>query len=167
MEIELVDPKDLAHFKAIAEAYWNEMMPKSPMLQDPDRKEANFQYCFAWDGGNRHPHWALVNGEPVGFMAFEVNTRERRAAIHDFYIRPSSRRQGYGTAMVAWLLAELDAHGVEQIDLNVRQDNPPSLAFFWQAQGFGIAGYRLRQLRNPEMGTEMRQRESSRPGGGQ
>ena len=112
VEIKQVDATDLTRFKEIAEAYWHELMPKSPMLKDPDRKEANFQYCFAWDGGNRHPYWALVHDEPVGFMTFEANTREKRAAIHDFFIRPLSRRKGYGTAMVAWLLAELDTYGV-------------------------------------------------------
>ena len=50
--------------------------------------------------------------------------------------------------MVHWLLSKCDDLGIEQIDLNVRRDNPDALAF-WQAQGFGIAGYRLRQLRDP------------------
>ena len=50
MEIEQVAPEELSIFREVAEAYWHEMMPKSPMLQDADRKEANFQYCFAWDG---------------------------------------------------------------------------------------------------------------------
>ncbi len=160
MEINLVAPKDRAQFRVLAEAYWHEMMPKSPVLQDPDRMEANFQYCFSWDGGNRHPHWALVQDEPIGFMAFEVNGREKRAAVHDFYICPESRRQGYGTAMVAWLMAHFDTHGIEQIDLNARRDNPASLTF-WQSQGFGIAGYRLRQLRDPESGTAFKQVLSS------
>jgi ribosomal protein S18 acetylase RimI-like enzyme len=56
-----------------------------------------------------------------------------------------------GMAMAAWLFSHLDDLGVEQIDLDVRRDNPLALAF-WQAQGFGIAGYRLRQYRDPESG---------------
>ena len=127
MEIKQVDPEDRAPFRELVEAYWRELMPQSPALLDPDRNEANFQYCFAWDGGDRHPYWALVDDQPVGFMAFEVNGREKRAAVHDFYIRPPARRRGYGGAMVAWLLAHLDSHGVEQIDLNVRRDNAAAL----------------------------------------
>ncbi len=72
--------------------------------------------------------------------------------VNDFYVLPEARRQGYGRAMVQWLLAHLDSLGVEQIDLDVRRDNPDALAF-WQAQGFGIALYRLRQYRDPESGT--------------
>ena len=42
--------------------------------------------------------------------------------------------------------------GIRQLDLNVRRDNPNALSF-WEAQGFGIAGYRLRMYRDPETGT--------------
>ena len=42
--------------------------------------------------------------------------------------------------------------GVELIECNVRRDNPQALAF-WEAQGFRIALYRLRQYRDPKRGT--------------
>ncbi|MBN1811000.1 MAG: GNAT family N-acetyltransferase, partial [Anaerolineae bacterium] len=87
-----------------------------------------------------------------GFVSLEVFTAQKRVFVGNFYIIPEERRKGYGTAMVAWLLSRLDSIGVEQIDLNVRRDNPAALAF-WQAQGFGIAGYRLRMYRDPESGT--------------
>jgi ribosomal protein S18 acetylase RimI-like enzyme len=54
--------------------------------------------------------------------------------------------------MGRWLLSHLDRLGVEQIDLNVRHDSPAALAF-WEAQGFGIAVYRMRQYRDPKTGT--------------
>jgi len=41
---------------------------------------------------------------------------------------------------------------VERVDLDVRRDNPQALAF-WQAQGFGIAAYRMRIYRDPDSGT--------------
>ncbi|MBV7330555.1 hypothetical protein KFU94_20385 [Chloroflexi bacterium TSY] len=41
--------------------------------------------------------------------------------------------------------------GIEQIELNVRRDNPEALAF-WQAQGFRIALYQMRQYRDPQTG---------------
>lgn len=43
---------------------------------------------------------------------------------------------------------------IEQID-HVRRDTPAALAF-WQAQGFGIASYRLRQYRDPQRGVACR-----------
>ena len=160
MKIEKVDLQDLPHFKSMAEAYWQELMPQALVLQDPERREAHFQDNFAWDDGNRHPHWALVNNRPIGFMSFEVYEETKRAVVDDFYVDPQYRRKGYGSAMVKWLFSHLDNRGIEQIDLNVRRDNPKALAF-WQAQGFGIAGYRLRQLRDPRSRTAFKEVLSS------
>jgi ribosomal protein S18 acetylase RimI-like enzyme len=42
-----------------------------------------------------------------------------------------------------------DDLGVEAIDLHVRRDNPAALQF-WQAQGFMIGHYQLKQYRDPE-----------------
>jgi ribosomal protein S18 acetylase RimI-like enzyme len=150
--IEKVDLKDLAHFRQMVKAYWQELMPKSNVVNDPDQWEAYFQKEFAWNGRNNHPHWATVADERIGFMTFEVVGNQKQAIINNFYIIPDKRRQGYGQVMVQWLFSHFDNLGIEQIDLNVRRDNPAALAF-WQAQGFGIAGYRLRQYRDPKSGT--------------
>jgi ribosomal protein S18 acetylase RimI-like enzyme len=150
--IQKVDPKDLPQFRQMVKAYWQELMPKSNVVNDPERWEAYFQEEFTWAGGNNHPHWATVGDERIGFMTFEVADEEKKAMINNFYVAPDKRCHGYGRAMVRWLFTHLDALGVEQIDLNVRRDNPAALAF-WQAQGFGIAGYRLRQYRDPKTGT--------------
>jgi ribosomal-protein-alanine N-acetyltransferase len=152
VRIEPVDLKDKARFRELAEAYWRELMPKSVVLQDAEWREAYFREEFAWDGGDRHPYWALVDGRPVGFVSFEVSEGQKHAFIDNFCVVPEERRKGYGRDLVAWLFSHLDSLGVERIDLNVRRDNPTALAF-WQAQGFGIAGYRLRQYRDPESGT--------------
>jgi ribosomal protein S18 acetylase RimI-like enzyme len=133
-------------------AYWQELMPKADVVNDPTLWEAYFQAEFTWNGGNNHPHWAIDGGDKVGFMTFELSENRKRAIINNFYVVLEKRRYGYGKAMVAWLFAHFDSLGVEQIDLNVRRDNPTALAF-WQAQGFGIAGYRIRQYRNPKTGT--------------
>ena len=152
MTLEKVDVQDLAAFRQMVEAYWQELMPKANVIKDPEQREAYFQERFAWDGGNRHPHWAVAEGRRIGFIMFEVAGDQKRAWVEDFYVLPEVRRKGYGTAIVQWLSTHLDSLGVEQIDLNVRRDNPGALDF-WQAQGFGIALYRLRQYRNPESGT--------------
>jgi ribosomal protein S18 acetylase RimI-like enzyme len=46
------------------------------------------------------------------------------------------------------LYAQLDPLGITQVDLNMRRDTPQALAF-WQAVGFRIGSYRLRQYRDP------------------
>ena len=152
LSIEKVDMEDLARFRKMVEAYWQELMPQASVLRDPGQREAYFQEQFAWEGGNNHPYWAMVDDCRVGFVAFEVSEEQKRAKVNNFYVVPEKRRQGYGTAMVQWLFSYLDGLGVERIDLDVRRDNPKALSF-WQAQGFGVAGYRLRQYRDPESGT--------------
>jgi ribosomal protein S18 acetylase RimI-like enzyme len=152
VRIERVEGHDIAQFRRMVEAYWQELMSKASVVKDPGRRKAYFQERFGWDGGNNHPHWAIEEGGPIGFMVFEVSAEQKRAMVNDFYVLPEARRRGYGRAMVRWLLAHLDSLGVEQIDLDVRRDNPDALAF-WQAQGFRIALYRLRQYRDPKTGT--------------
>ena len=88
----------------------------------------------------------------MGFFAYDLSEDSKSVFIGNFYVVPRERRKGHGTAMVQWLFSHLDGLGVERIDLHVRRDNPGALAF-WQAQGFGVADYRMRQYRDPERGT--------------
>ena len=81
-----------------------------------------------------------------------MDAAKQSASIDDFYVVPDARRRGYGTAIVQAVYAQLDTHGVTLVELNVRRDNPQSLAF-WEAQGFRIALYRMRQYRDPKSGT--------------
>lgn len=152
LQVEKVEIKYIDQFRQMVEAYWQELMPKASVIKDADKREAYFQEQFAWDGGNNHPYWAIIENRPIGFVTFELSGDHKQAVVNNFYIIPEERHQGYGTTIVRWLFTYLDSHGVEQIDLNVRRDNPSALAF-WQAQGFSIAGYRLRQYRDPKSGT--------------
>ncbi len=54
--------------------------------------------------------------------------------------------------MSGWMFEYFDEMGIRQLDLNVRRGNPNALSF-WEAQGFGIAGYSLRMYRDTETGT--------------
>jgi ribosomal protein S18 acetylase RimI-like enzyme len=152
MYLEKVPLTDIRDFRRIVEAYWQEVMPQSDVVKNPDRREAYFRECFTWAGGNRHPYWAVADGRSVGFVAYAVDAAKQSASIDDFYVVPEARRQGYGAAMVQALYAQLDMLGVALVELNVRRDNPHALAF-WEAQGFRIALYRMRQYRDPKSGT--------------
>ncbi|MBN1814970.1 MAG: GNAT family N-acetyltransferase [Anaerolineae bacterium] len=142
--IERVDAQDIARFREIVAAYWQELMPQSDVVNDLKRWEVCFREQFD------QPYWMLEDGEPVGLVALGVVGKQAR--VNEFYIVPEKRRLGYGTVLVKWLFAYLDSLGVGQIDLDVRRDNPAALAF-WEAQGFGLAGYRLRMYRDPKSGT--------------
>ena len=144
----LVDKSEIPQFRLMVEAYWQEMMPKAASLQTPEARDAYFAREFTWAGGNDHPYWAIADDTYVGFIAFEVELTSKFACINNFYIVPEARRKGNGSALMQWIFTHLDSLGIEQIDLNVRRDNPHALAF-WQSQGFGIAKYHLRQYRDP------------------
>ena len=146
MQLVPVEPSERDALLRVALAYWNELMPKASVLDDP---AAYFESRFKWQGTIKRPHWSMLQTERIGFVSFSL--KPPRADILDFYILPAHRRRGYGTQLLNCTLAHFDAHQIERIDLNVRRDNPHALAF-WQANGFGVALYRMRQYRNPATG---------------
>ena len=148
MRIENVKTADIKTFKWLVEEYWRELMPKSTAMQSPETFDVQFRSTFEGKREDRLLHIAFEGDQSVGLFLFQIASDQHQASILEFYVRPQNRRKGVGSAMVHWLLSKCDDLGIEQIDLNVRRDNPDALAF-WQAQGFGIAGYRLRQLRDP------------------
>lgn len=150
-QLELVQPAEQERFRQIAEAYWQELMPHADVLQSAEQRERYFQEEFTWTGGNQHPHWGSVDGHLIGFVSFSVEQERKTAYIDDFYILPEARRQGNGTALLQALYRHFDEIGVECVELSVRRDNPRGLAF-WEAQGFRIGSYRMRQYRDPKTG---------------
>ena len=152
VSLERVSSPDIADFQDMVEAYWQELMPHASVIQDIEERQAYFYQRFTWKGGNRHPFWAIAAGRKVGFVSFEVSPENKSASVEDFFVIADERRKGYGSAIVQALYDYLDKLGIELIELNVRRDNPNALAF-WEAQGFRIASYRLRQYRDPKTGT--------------
>jgi ribosomal protein S18 acetylase RimI-like enzyme len=152
LRLEMIDLADLAEFRRGAEVYWQEIMPHAGVVKDAAQREAYFQARFTWQGGNRHPYWAVTAGRRIGFVSFSLDEAHATACIEDFYVRVEARRQGYGRLMVQALARLFDERAIELVELNVRRDNPTALAF-WKAQGFGVASYRLRQYRDPKTGT--------------
>ena len=154
MHIEPVQLKDINLFHNIVLSYWQETMPQAAVVTDPEKRDIYFRSRFSWHNGSSVPYWAMDGTRHIGFVMFDVNTVQSIAVIHDFYVIPSARRRGHGAEMVQVVLRYFDSLDIEQIDLNVRRDNPHALNF-WQNQGFGIAGYRLRQYRDPKTGETM------------
>ena len=53
--------------------------------------------------------------------------------------------------MVKAIFSKMNQLGMTLVELTVRRDTPEALAF-WEAQGFRVALYRLRQYRDPVQG---------------
>lgn len=160
LHIEHVPLEQRETFFQMAVNYWQDLTPDVAFLKSQEATQACFDDTFTWAGGNRHPYWAWANTEPIGFISIELehqsNTVDGKMAyVHDFYIASQHRRKGYGSALVRWLFSHLDQLNIERLDLNVRRDTPDALAF-WQAQGFGIAGYSMRMYRNPKTRTALK-----------
>jgi ribosomal protein S18 acetylase RimI-like enzyme len=151
VNLEIVSSAEISDFLQLVEAYWQALMPHAPVVKDGEHRQAYFRERFTWAGGNRHPYWAVVDGRKVGFVSFTVSVVSRSARVEDFYISPTERRKGYGSALVRALYTHFDRLDIELIELNVRRDNPKAL-LFWEAQGFRIALHCLRQYRDPKTG---------------
>lgn len=151
VQLQPIQPTEQARFRQVVEAYWQEIMPHADIVRDAEQAARYFQEHFPLDRNDYWVQWALGAGEPVGFVAATLEAVRKKAMIEDFYVLPAERRHGYGTAIMHALYRQLDALGIELIELHVRRDTPEALAF-WEAQGFRIALYRMRQYRDPEAG---------------
>lgn len=149
MELIAVKDSERDDLFEMAVEYWAEIMPHARVVADSLQMEKYFESEFT--GSNRLFFWGASHGARVGFISYEVYGEKRSARIANIYVQGSFRHRHYGTRMVRSVLRRLDELGIEQIDLNVRRDNPIALAF-WQSLGFGIAGHKLRMYRDPEKG---------------
>ena len=147
VELDAVKADEREDLLQMAAGYWNEIMPHSDVIANTARREKYFAREFA--GVNKQIFWGVSRGLRVGFVSYEVIEEKQFAQISNVYVSKDYRRKHYGASMIRLVFRRLDKLGIERIDLNVRRDNPSALAF-WESQGFGVAGYRLRMYRDPE-----------------
>ena len=150
MELYEVGTGDLGRLRALADAYWDELMPSADTVSTPERRDAYFAERFA-GAADSQTFFGIVDGREVGFVRL-LHTGPGKGTISDFYVGSSHRRQGHGTCMLECALARLDARVVDEVTLTVRRDNPGALRF-WQRQGFVVGHHDLRQFRDPAAGT--------------
>jgi diamine N-acetyltransferase len=83
--------------------------------------------------------WKLAsrNGAAVGFLAFELNSAERRIKLHKLYLLPEMHGQGIGRAMLEEVKADAMRMGADQIHLQVNKRNSRAIAAYQRA-GFQI-----------------------------
>lgn len=144
MIITPVTKDDEPQFREMVMEYWQLVMPGHFILSDPIQAEAEFQQRYSWRGGNSNPHWIMVDDRLVGFLMVRIYDNNVNAYIHDFYLVPDARRQGYGSKIFKKLQEKLKDRGVNQIYLSVQADNPGALDF-WKKQGFKTIYHRLAQ----------------------
>lgn len=151
VRLQRLRKEDEPDLRSLVIAYWHELMPKANVIQDEQLQEQYYADRFPLQDNVHQCFFAILNGDRIGFVNMTIASNVHYARIRDFYILPEMRRQGNGSLLLQQVLRYLDKLGIEQIDLAVRRDNPVALSF-WQAKGFGIATYNLRQYRDPKIG---------------
>ncbi len=146
LEIHLIGDSERSALFEMAQRYWAELVPRSPIVQDPALRPSYFDYQFRLGEPDNYQWWARVDGTNIGFANVQTSedwTGEPWAYIKDFYIEPPWRRRSYGRAFACAIIDELAARSIYRVDLHARHDTPVSLAF-WRSIGFELASYRLR-----------------------
>lgn len=147
--LQPITQQEFSQLRLHLEAYWQELMPRADVIKDAASRDRYFQARFVEGGFELYV--ALEGTAQIGLLAVDVDDAKQSAVIEDFYVFPQSRRRGYGRAMIAALYALLDPRNITLVELSVRRDNPQALAF-WEAIGFRIGSYRMRQYRDPKTG---------------
>ncbi len=143
--LRAVSPGERSLLYEMTLAYWQELMPRAPVVRDPSLGPQYFDRQFRLERDCRQ-WWILLADERIGFANVELRHDpggQRWGYIKDFYIAPAWRRQGHGRGCAQRIIEWLKAAGAAGVDLQCRLDNPTALAF-WQALGFEIVSYRLR-----------------------
>ncbi|MFC1525594.1 GNAT family N-acetyltransferase [Candidatus Latescibacterota bacterium] len=133
--------------RRMADSYWDGLMPTADTVRTPEVRSSYFEARFRDESSQTC--LAEVGDAIIGFL--RVTRADRRVTVTDFFVDAGHRRQGYGRAMVHAIQAVFDRLGVEEISLTSRRDNPEALGF-WEADGFMVGHYELKQFRDPATG---------------
>jgi ribosomal-protein-alanine N-acetyltransferase len=92
---------------------------------------------------------AFVAGEEdklVGYVLARISGEE--GEILDLAVLPDKRRRGIGSSLLQAVRQEMEAAGVRELFLEVRESNAAAIALY-RTQGFLPVGMRTRYYRNP------------------
>lgn len=152
VEIRLIPESERAELFEIVQRYWAELMPHSSVVKNPMIQPRYFEYQFKFGIPGSYQWWAILDSVKIGFanlLLIRDWTEKAWAEIHDFYMEPQWRRQGYGRAFFQALVNWMETQRVYRIDLLVRVDSPAARVF-WKNVGFDLTSYRMRRYLESE-----------------
>lgn len=129
----------------------HEFYAESNVVVDPHGAGATFARLLA--DASRGLVWLFHTGtETVGYVVltigFSMEYGGLDAFVDDLFVRPQFRRQGFGRAAVAILVAECERRGVRAVHLEVGRDNDVAKALYARL-GFRDNDRQLLTLRLP------------------
>ena len=89
---------------------------------------------------------ALENGKVLGYIGLLLAPGEGQ--ILNLAVFPAARGQGVAKGLIAGVIAEAQARGLDTLSLEVRGSNTPAVRLY-QSFGFSIAGTRKGFYRHP------------------
>lgn len=105
------------------------------------RTDASLTNGIATEG--HHLFAILSGGARVGTVWFSVT--DGHAFLDDITIEESVRGQGHGRRALVLLEAEVQALGLDRIDLHVYRDNPRAISLYEQL-GYRTTGLKMRKM---------------------
>ncbi len=149
--VQLTDIHALVELFLLVERQHEQYWPLRWALR-PDIQE---RYTRWITNNHENPNWLFVTarrktataggavltscGEVIGGLAAAINEEipiyqfTQYAFIHDLAVRPDSRRQGVGRALVAYARQWAGTKGVNQLRLMAAESNSPAKALFTQS----------------------------------
>ena len=114
---------------------------RTPGTEATRRTDASLTSGFATEG---HHLFAIMAGaERIGTVWFSVAAGH--AFLDDITIDEAVRGQGHGRRALVLLEAEVQALGLDRIDLHVYRDNPRAIALYEQL-GYRTTGLKMRKV---------------------
>lgn len=139
--------EDRTVLREMAEAYWREIFPRSPVVQDPAYRDRYFAGRFRRPSDGASQWWAKAGEKIVGFANVELaknDVGDVYGIVKDFYIRPDRRHRGQGRAFAELLFRWLHERGARHISLRARVDSQAAVAF-WRSIGCEPLHYEMRK----------------------
>jgi GNAT superfamily N-acetyltransferase len=147
LRISRITAEDRPALRTMAEAYWEEIFPRSAVVHDPAYRERYFEGRFPHGADRASQWWAKAGEDIVGFANIELAQDDVGAAvgwIKDFYISPERRRQGHGAAFAGLLFRWFEEQGAWRVSLRARIESHSAVAF-WRSVGCEPLHYEMRR----------------------
>ncbi len=123
-------------------ALWGEMLAYHALIPGPSADQGFAEFLpDLLERDDAHVLVAVDVDHAVGYGITQIKTRpsfvrnRRYGFISDLAVTASHRRQGVGTALLRALCQELEAAGVNQVEVGIQMQNEMSRAF-WKKHGF-------------------------------
>jgi len=101
VKLKRVDPSEHENLYALVDDYLLELGTHRELSVGPT-DAAGYSYLHLyWKEAGRHPFFILSGDTRVGFVLIREVASESIIEMSDFYIRPLSRRAGFGSAALA------------------------------------------------------------------